>query len=382
MRSLMVLIDGWGDEPVLRQAAKSYFSTANLPNFEQLATWGRLHNFSVCAPAAGSKFTQEVVPGSLSCILRLLGVADACQPKSRSYLELLAAGGVLNQSQLVLRCNLVTRDKKGRLASFNGSLALEAQAKVWAKIRQRAGTVVFWPQTGYKNLLLVPDSPVLRNLTIRPPHESLGCPVKPLLADLRLASPETAAFLDWTDQLLQPYKQTEGELGFYPWGVSSKVKLPSFKSLYGCTGAIVGGIGLVRGIGLAMGMQAPLIPQATGDVDTDLNAKLKAALVSPEDFVLVHFNGTDEAAHRRNFREKTAFLEQIDKKFLGPLLQTAKPGLRIVICGDHATSSLTGRHTRGTVPFLAAVWQKQEDCLLKGWDKSLAFLTKGRKANG
>jgi len=39
---------------------------------------------------------------------------------------------------------------------------------------------------------------------------------------------------------------------------------------------------------------------------------------------------------------------------LEPLLDTAEDPLRIVICGDHVTSSVTGRHTRGRGPVIAA----------------------------
>ena len=71
-------------------------------------------------------------------------------------------------------------------------------------------------------------------------------------------------------------------------------------------------------------------------------------------FVMTHFNGTDEAAHRHDYEGKADFISRIDKEFLEPLLDTAEEPLRIVVCGDHVTSSVTGKHTRGRGPVIAA----------------------------
>ena len=71
-------------------------------------------------------------------------------------------------------------------------------------------------------------------------------------------------------------------------------------------------------------------------------------------FVMTHFNGTDEAAHRHDYEGKADFISRIDREFLEPLLDKAEEPLRIIICGDHVTSSVTGKHTRGKGPVIAA----------------------------
>lgn len=380
MHSLMVLIDGWGDD-YQQAVAGETAAVADLPNLKRILAWGRLHYFSICEKTAAPAFSRAVVPGSLSCILRLLGIPDVKQPRSRSYLELLASGGKMRPDQLVLRCNLVTKDARGRLAAFNSVLPWPELENLFQKIRQSFQAVEFWPQQGYKNLLLVPYDPALLTLSIAPPHESLGRPVQDLLAGLRQAAPDIGDFLDGSEELFKPYNPVGYSYGLYPWGISPQITLPQFKTLYHGQGEVVGGIGLVRGLGLAMGMRVPYLARATGDVDTDLQAKLEAVLASQADFVLVHFNGADEAAHRENFLEKKAFLARLDREFLRPLLKWAPQGLRIIICGDHATSSLTGKHTRDAVPFAAAVWEKEESCLLADWDEAMGFLMKGRNGN-
>ncbi|MBQ5348736.1 MAG: alkaline phosphatase family protein, partial [Phascolarctobacterium sp.] len=137
--------------------------------------------------------------------------------------------------------------------------------------------------------------------------------------------------------------------------VSKRQSLPSFYNLHKLRGGAVCKAEIVRGIGKALGMEVLVPKNATGDVDTDLFGKAEATLELLEqyDFVVAHFNGTDEAAHRYDALEKVAFIERIDKEFLGTVLNAVQEPLKIVICGDHVTSSVTGKHDGGVVPVLA-----------------------------
>lgn len=53
------------------------------------------------------------------------------------------------------------------------------------------------------------------------------------------------------------------------------------------------------------------------------------------DFVLTHFNGADEAAHRYDYQSKAEFISAIDEEFLEKIINNIQEPLRIVICGDH-----------------------------------------------
>ena len=134
---------------------------------------------------------------------------------------------------------------------------------------------------------------------------------------------------------------------------------------------------IVRGIGKALGMEVVVPKNATGDVDTDLFTKAEATLelLKQYDFVLAHFNGTDEAAHRYDALEKVAFIERIDKEFLGTVLAAVQEPLKIVICGDHVTSSVSGKHDRGEVPVIA--WRNGETTSkLENYQDIIKFLMK------
>ena len=111
MRSLLVLIDGLGDDPIPALQGRTPFEYASHPVMDEVAATGGLGQISICE--------QDIVPESCSCILRLLGVDKRDMPQNRAYLELLAHGRDISEYEMVLRCNLAAVDASGRLVGFN-----------------------------------------------------------------------------------------------------------------------------------------------------------------------------------------------------------------------------------------------------------------------
>ena len=65
MRSLLVLIDGLGDDPIDAWGGRTPYEQAAHPVMDAIAAAGGLGHCSICE--------QDIVPESCSCILRLLG---------------------------------------------------------------------------------------------------------------------------------------------------------------------------------------------------------------------------------------------------------------------------------------------------------------------
>ncbi|HBX75872.1 MAG TPA: hypothetical protein DEG55_07070 [Acidaminococcaceae bacterium] len=349
MTSLIILIDGLGDDPIPAWNGQTPFSRALHPQMDRLIREGSLSQVSICE--------EDVVPGSLTCILRLLGVPKEVFPTNRAYLELLAQNRDVSEYEMVLRCNVVSQDSGGRLVSFNG-MGLSAR-EIVAMARQFSSLttdIEFIHLSDYRNLLVMDrNENVLRTQTA-PPHESMGLPVEELLAELKESSLAMKVFMQETDQILQQYNRNELTYKLYPWGASCRTEMPSFEALNGMKGALVCQTEIVRGIGKALKMEVPELSYCTADTDTNIREKLAVTrkMINRYPFVMTHFNGTDEAAHRHDYEGKAEFIARIDKEFLEPLLDTAEEPLRIVICGDHVTSSVTGKHTRGRGPVIAA----------------------------
>jgi 2,3-bisphosphoglycerate-independent phosphoglycerate mutase len=116
--------------------------------------------------------------------------------------------------------------------------------------------------------------------------------------------------------------------------------------------------GAAAGCARLLGADVVIPPGATGDFDSDLRAKAQAAvaaLAAGTARVVVHFGAPDECAHRREGHRVVEALERLDRELLAPLRDAvAALGGRLVVCPDHGTDPVTGRHDPAPVP--AVVW--------------------------
>jgi 2,3-bisphosphoglycerate-independent phosphoglycerate mutase len=121
--------------------------------------------------------------------------------------------------------------------------------------------------------------------------------------------------------------------------------------------AFVGGLDFLHGIAMAAGIHFDVIPGATGYIDTNYQAKADYTIKYLEDFdfVLTHINAADEEAHQRNYRGKVDAIERTDRFLIAPVLyeleKRYRGDFRIVVCGDHGTRCVDGKHTDAPVPY-------------------------------
>ena len=122
------------------------------------------------------------------------------------------------------------------------------------------------------------------------------------------------------------------------------------------TTVVVAARGAAAGCARLLGATLVVPPGATGDVDTDLHAKARAAVDAIERGarrVVVHVGAPDEAAHRRDAGAKVAALEALDAALLAPLSDAiAHARGTLAVCPDHGTDPLDGSHDAGAVPAL------------------------------
>lgn len=348
-RSLLVLIDGLGDDPNRKIGGLTPLAFAATPYIDKLAATGSVGQASICE--------KELVPESCSCILRLLGLPTELMPKNRAYLELLAHNRDITEEDMVLRCNLAVRNDEGKLVSFNGSGLTNKKMKQAASVCNKLyENIKFFHLSEYRNLLILKKEEAVLNCAVKPPHESLGESVDELLQGIKQSSKAMAELLAEAEKRLSVFNHDGMHYILYPWGASEKQALPSFDSLNGKSGGAVCKAEIVAGIAKALGMEIITPPTATGDIDTDVTDKAEAALelLDQHDFVIAHFNGSDEAAHRFDALGKAQFIAKIDQEFLGFITRVYDEPLKIVVCGDHVTSSVTGKHGDGVVPIIAS----------------------------
>lgn len=122
------------------------------------------------------------------------------------------------------------------------------------------------------------------------------------------------------------------------------------------TTVVVAARGAAAGCARLLGAAVVVPPRSTGDVDTDLHGKARAAVDAIERGarrVVVHVGAPDEAAHRRDAIAKAQALEALDAALLAPLSDAvARAGGTLAVCPDHGTDPLDGTHDAGPVPAL------------------------------
>lgn len=273
--------------------------------------------FSHNADTAGNR-----EPETLNCVLHLLGVSNPPE-HLRGYAEALGAGIPVQPGDLILRGSWFALDGQRRCT-------LPCQAPdIQPDPRFR-----YYPLGRNKAILIFPNlAHMAGSIATRLPSGVSGQSAEGLC-------PEGCGVLSQTFKNLMTSSRC-----LILWGQATAASLPPFPQ----PAAVICGKEIVKGIARLLGMDLIPVPGATGDVDTDLDAKTDAALAAAREypFVLLHINGTDEAAHRKDPTQKKMFLRQIDNRVISRLLQS---GHEIEVAADHGSDPQNGTHMGNCQP--------------------------------
>lgn len=339
MKTILIILDGASEEKIEELGCKTPLEYAHTPVLNEIIMHGS-HKKTKFYPAGRN-------PDSLNCILTILGVSEKLIPQNRAYLEAVAADIKIEESEVALRCNLVSI-KDGNLHSFNGRGLSNEEMNVFSQNVKTIDGIKFHHISGYRNILTIQKCKINSVLMDMPPHEYVGEDVDEML--------ENISKINVLYEFSKENKFTVRDIDymFYPWGISQAVKLPSFQELYNKTCSCICNAEIVKGIAKTMDIDVPLLKRSTGDVDTDLKEKADAVIneLKSHDVVIAHINGTDEVSHRKDLNGKVNFIEKIDREFLNPIFQEIKKDAKIIILADHETSSISGKHEKGLVDLI------------------------------
>lgn len=135
----------------------------------------------------------------------------------------------------------------------------------------------------------------------------------------------------------------------WPWGEGSMPEIPIFTQKGSCVSAVP----IVKGLAHMAGLYVPDIVGATGDIETNIQAKTDAVqtLWSEYDFMLLHFDAPDVYSHEQDISKKIQAIELGDQ-LLGCVLNSHVEDLCIGVICDHYTFCETGQHGDQAVPYL------------------------------
>lgn len=359
MKYVLVIGDGMSDRPVEALGGKTPLMTAVKPNMDRLAREGTLGTVNTCPKGFN--------PGTEVAVTVLMGYDPKTYFTGRGPLEALGRGVELKKSEIAWRCNLVTVSPADLMLDYSAGHITDSEAKeLMLMLDKRLGgeEINFMPGVSYRHLMIWRGgSDEVKTFA---PHDITGKPFRPHMPAGR-GEKKLAQLIDDSRTLLEGHEINRARRSkglhtanmIWPWSPGRFPKMPTIQKKYGVVGGVISAVDIVKGIGVAAGLEVIRVPGATGYFDTNYTAKGEAAVkaLKKADFVVVHVEAPDEAGHEGLEGEKVKAIEQIDEKVLGAILK-AQPklgDLSIMVMPDHATPISVKGHVDDLVPFI--IWR-------------------------
>lgn len=379
MKYIVLLGDGMSDEPLKELDNRTPLTAARTPNLDAMARRGRI--------GLARTVPKGLPPGSDVANLSVFGYDPRTCYTGRSPLEAASMGVELGPDDVAFRVNLVNlQPARGTLVMNDysaGHISTEEGRELVEALQQRLGDdeFRFFPGVGYRHLM------VWRNgksaLTATPPHDISGQSIADYLPKGEGA--DRLIYLMTCSQMVMnnhPQYRRRLEAGKVPansiwlWGHGKAPRMESFRERFGLTGAVISAVDLVRGIGICAGLDVIRVPGATGYIDTNYEGKVEAALAALEtrDYVYLHVEAPDEAAHSGNLEHKLKAIEDFDARVVGPVMEGMKRfgSYRILCTPDHPTPLRIKTHTDEPVPFILYSGETEEQNAVAGYDEASA----------
>lgn len=362
MKYIILLADGMADQPLAELGGLTPMARADKPHINALAGGG------ICGLCR--TIPPGLAPGSEVANMAILGYPPQKFLRGRSALEALALGIELTDEDLTLRANLVTLSDGGafgerRLLDYSGgNIGTAAAADLFARLAAELDDeqARLFAGNGFRGILRWRRASAC---SYQAAHDIMGQRLADNLPQ-GAGAEQAAAYMERAAAILAaaPYNQRRRAAGLpqanglWLWGAGRRPKLPDFYELHGLHGAMMAGADLLKGLGLAAGLEVLELPTATGGVVTDFAGKGERAaayLLAGGDFVFVHIEAPDEAAHQGDLAAKISAIERIDRETLPPILEALRAAgedFRLLVMPDHATPVRLKTHTAEPTPFL------------------------------
>jgi 2,3-bisphosphoglycerate-independent phosphoglycerate mutase len=357
MKYVVILPDGAADEPLPALDGRTPLEAAHIPNMDWVSMHGRLGR-AVTVPAG---FTPATDVATLS----VFGYDPVRYYTGRAPLEAAARGLDAGPKETIFRCNFVMV-LGGLMKDFTaGHIAQEESERLVADLNSLfAGEGLrFYTGVSYRNLMIGevggPD------LTCQPPHDIPDQPVAEYWPR-GTGADRIRRIMDRAAEMLGEHEVNRARraagrdpvTNIWLWGQGKPTKLEPFAERYGCRGAVITGVDLIRGLAVCMGMKLIEVEGATGYIDTNYRGKGQAAVAALDeyDMVVVHVEAPDEAGHLGDAKEKITAIERVDEHVVGPLLEAARRNAewRVLVAPDHPTPVTTRAHSAVPPPFCYA----------------------------
>lgn len=371
MKYIIILGDGMADRPIEELGDKTPLEYAKTPFMDSLAKKGEL--------GLVHTIPEGMKPGSDTANLSVLGYDPQKYYSGRSPLEALSIGVAMKDTDVALRCNLVTLseeedsyEKRHMIDHSSDEISTEDAAILLNAVRDALEneTFKFYVGTSYRHCLIWDKGEVVE---LSQPHDILGQCISEyvpthveLLYDMMKKSYDIL--------VNHPINVARKEKGLKPanscwfWGAGTKPALSSFEAKTGKKGAMISAVDLLKGIAVGASMQVVEVEGANGGLHTNYEGKAKAAIdaltKAGNDFVYVHLEGPDEMGHQGSVERKVQAIEWLDERIVKPIaegLSAEGEDYRMLILPDHPTPICIRTHSSEPVPYVLYDSTKEQE---------------------
>lgn len=374
MKYVVVLGDGMADEPIEALGNKTpldYAKTETMDALSKKAEIGLVHTIP-----------DGMKPGSDTANLSVLGYDPKIYYSGRSPLEALSIGVPMKDTDIAIRCNIVTIsednvpfEEKTIIDHSSSEISTEDCAVLLQAVMDELAneTYQFYVGTSYRHCLIWNEGSVV---DLTPPHDVLGRVIKEYLpTDKALYEMMKKSY----DILVNhPINVERKKQGLNPanccwfWGAGTKPMLTSFEEKTGKKGMMVSAVDLLKGIAVGAGMGVAEVEGANGGLHTNYAGKVEAAVKALTedgyDFAYIHVEAPDEMGHQGSVERKVQAIEYLDEKVIKPVvekMQNKGVDFRMLVLPDHPTPIRVRTHTSDSVPYML---YDSTDLLEKTWN--------------
>ena len=373
MKYMVLLCDGMADTPNPVLDGRTPMECAKKPFMDRLAA---VSEVGMCRTVA-----KGLKPGSDVANLSVMGYDPQLCYTGRSPLEAASIGIALKDTDVTLRCNIVTlsdeeKYEDKRMVDYcAGDISTEEAHEIVKTVQEKLGSDIysFYGGVSYRHCLVVANGTVdLGNMT--PPHDISGRIIGEYLSKSENAKPlielmkkSYDILKDHPVNLARRAKGLHEANSIWLWGEGTKPDVANFKSKNGVSGCVVSAVDLLKGIGICAGMDTPEVAGATGYIDTNFEGKTESgieAFKKGTELVYLHFEAPDECGHRGEAENKVKAIEYIDSRVLKHMLEyldSCGDDYRILIMPDHPTPLDIMTHSPEPVPYLIYDSRKKSD---------------------
>ena len=361
MKYIVILGDGMADEPIAALGNRTPLEVAATPMMDMLAPVSEI--------GLAKTIPQGMKPGSDTANLAVLGYDPKVYYSGRSPLEALSIGVPMKDTDIAVRCNIVTvsddnlpYEEKTMIDHSSSEISTEDAAILLEAVRKefQNETYQFYTGTSYRHCLIINHGSVME---LSQPHDILERVIGEYLpTDQRLYDMMKRSYDILNNHPLNVERAKQGlnkANSLWFWGAGTKPLLTSFEDKTGKRGAMISAVDLLKGIAVGAGMKVVQVEGADGTLHTNYEGKAKAAvdvlLKEGYDFVYVHVEAPDEMGHQGSIDRKVKAIEYLDEKVIRPVkkaMDASGEDYRMLILPDHPTPIACRTHTSDPIPYL------------------------------